>query len=376
MANFKRNETAKDFWKQVFAREARRQTASLWDPAYDPSKDDERTRAAYIDAGWSEEEAEWRVRAYHDAAAGAEEPNSGVNPGAQVMYKDLCRDVEAAMARFGLASHETVAHGIEPRIGPFAAKLNVVMTDESVITVGVHLFRYCGLIARAFTRTLWLNPYMWSAESYVSEEGAEYLAREPTLIRYWAYAYLSYAVTGTNLLAPFKPSRKHELILMEQVARSMEIFAIAHEYGHHHLNHGRSIAPGREHDEEFEADQFALRICREVERHAILMENPYLPSGAGGAILLLSLRTLGKVESLIAGSPAAERKTHPHADERVRRFDSVAALEPARFLQLKQFRDTAVRILNTVESFMIAAFQAADFKKLCESSDWKFRDQT
>lgn len=369
MVGFKRNETAKDFWRQVFAREAQREGAALWDPDYDPSQDNERARAAFRDAGWSEEETEQRLKDYHDIAAEAEEPNSGVNPGAQVIYKDLCRDVEAAMARLGLASHETVAHGIEPRIGPFAAKLNVVMTEESVITVGAHLFRYCGLVARAFTRTLWLNPYMWSAEDYLPKDGQLKLARAPELVRYWADAYLSYAATGTNVLAPFKPSRKHEVILMELIARSMETFAIAHEYGHHHLNHGRSVGSEGAHDEEFEADQFALRICREVEQYPVLAENPYLPSGAGGAILLLSLGTLRKIESLIASSHRAGRESHPDAHERVRRFDSVAILQPAEFAQLKGFRDTAVRIMDTVESFMLLAFQSADFRKLCGRSE-------
>jgi len=55
------------------------------------------------------------------------------------------------------------------------------------------------------------------------------------------------------------------LLLFEQVAQSMEVFAIAHEYGHHHFDHGRQI--GRDpHQEEIDADKFALRISYEIER--------------------------------------------------------------------------------------------------------------
>jgi hypothetical protein len=52
---------------------------------------------------------------------------------------------------------------------------------------------------------------------------------------------MSYAVTGTNILVPFRPATKVEVLLFEQIARAMEIFAIAHEYGHHHHAHGRRL---------------------------------------------------------------------------------------------------------------------------------------
>jgi hypothetical protein len=374
MSRVKRNETAKDFWKQVFAREAQREDAALWDPAYDPSPDEKRLREAFRGAGWTEEETEQRIREHNEAIARAPEPNSGVNPLAQVMYRELCVDVEAAMDRLHRTSHETVAHGIEPRIGPFASKMNVVMTEESVITVGVHLFRYCGLIARAFARTLMLNAYLWSDDRYRKEDGRACLAHAPHVVRYWLDVYLSYALTGTNILVPFKPSGKHEVILMEQVARSMEIFAIAHEYGHHDRNHGRGIGSEAMHAEEFEADQFALRICWEVERRPVLGQNPYLPSGAGGAILLMSVATLRKIESLVAGSQTAKRDTHPDPLERIARFDAVALLQPSEFQWLKEYRTTAMRIMVVVEEFMLRALATADFRKLRALSEWKFRD--
>jgi hypothetical protein len=45
------------------------------------------------------------------------------------------------------------------------------MTDQSVVTVGAFLFRFCGLIARAFTQTLLLAPAFWESGTFTDEAG-------------------------------------------------------------------------------------------------------------------------------------------------------------------------------------------------------------
>jgi hypothetical protein len=367
--HIKKNAAARDLWNQIFCRLKEREDATLWDPNYDRSRDRTRLRKAFREAGWSEAEAEERIRFHDDFDAQAPEPASGINPGAQVLYQKLWTDIEAAMDRLGLQSHHTVMHGIEPLGGPFATKTNVIMTNESIITVGAHLFRFCGLIARAFFRTLWLNPYFWSSDNYDKLEGELQLVEDSDLSLYWIYSYLSYALTGTNAYAPFKPAKRHE-ISFEQIARAMEIFAISHEYGHHDKNHGRGIDLQDSHAEEFEADQFALRICQEVERYPVLFANPYLPSGAGGAILLMAMETLRRVQQAIGTIDRPIVNTHPDVLTRIARFDSVAALQPAEFLRLKNFRTTAVRIMSAAETIMFNLVSPEDFAKLREFAVW------
>ena len=82
-------------------------------------------------------------------------------------------------------------------------------------------------------------------------------------------------------------------------------------YGHHHLNHGRSLDADPK-LEEFDADRFALRIGFEVEEHVpLIAPNPYLSSGAGGIVMLLALKTLREFEEDFLGVPAAQAETHP-----------------------------------------------------------------
>lgn len=108
---------------------------------------------------------------------------------------------------------------------------------------------------------------------------------------------------------------------MEQVARAMEIFAVAHECGHHHLDQADPRA------EEFAADAFALRISDEVEKQPVIPEKPNLLSGAGALILLMSLDPPRAVEDAMGAKPV-ETGTHPAVTERIERFETIRLLSP------------------------------------------------
>jgi len=261
------------------------------------------------------------------------------------------------MDRLKFDSHAKVARGVEPRAWAYAAKVNLVLTDQSIITVSAFLFRFCGLIARAFTRTLLLDPSCWDEKRFDQRFIMKRLRDEPELVRYWMRIYFSFAVTGTHVFVPFKPARPHELLLFEQIARAMELFVIAHEYGHHHHSHGKQLdaAP---HAEEFEADQFALRICYEIERYPLFLANPYLSSGAGGVIILTALEALHQIEDLMGVKRTGIIDTHPNTASRIARFNSVAVLKPAEFENLNGFRTAAGRVMRVVNSILLPALKA------------------
>jgi hypothetical protein len=350
------NAAATDLWQQVFKRLTSAEDAALIDPTYDPTLDREKMAAALREAGWSEAEIEERHKAETEHYRNAPVTSPGINPGSEVFMQRLCHDVEQAMSRLGLSSQNKVATGIEPRLGPYAAKTNVVMTDESIITVGTHTFRYCGLIARAIARTIHLNPWSWEGEDFDEAKARRRIEKEPALIEYWMRIFASYALTGTNVHVPYRPANKNELMLFEQIARSMEIFAIAHEYGHHHLMHGKDISDDP-HAEEFAADQFALKICYEVENVPFLFPNPYLSSGTGGVALLESLNILRSVEGLLVDRTNALAGTHPETHLRIAKFDSVAIMRPTEFVVLRGFRLTCTRILSLVRSILLDALR-------------------
>ena len=353
----KANQAAKEIWEQVFARLAETDDAAVVDPDYDPAADEAKALQALKEAGWSDETIAKRMELHKAERASAPITSPGVNPHVEAHLARLCDDVEEAMDRLKLGSHAKVARGVEPRAWAYASKINVVMTDESVVTVSAFLFRFCGLIARAFTRTLMLNPYVWESKRFSEQEIHGYFRAAPEILRYWMQIYVSFALTGTHVFVPYKPARATEVMLFEQVARAMEIFVIAHEYGHHHFAHGKSL-DADPHLEEFEADQFALRISGELERTPLFFENPYLLSGAGGVVMLLALETLKEIASILGRKQRHAMGTHPAVDARIARFDSVAVLEPREFERLKNFRMAAARVMRSANAALLPALKA------------------
>lgn len=355
---------AADLWRQIFERAAADPFATVMDPNYDEASDRARFRQAMAVAGWTEPELDTFEDQRRARQASAPDTSPGVNRDVEAMMAQLAADIEAAMDRLGLKSHLRVARGVEPRGGPLAAKIGVIMTDESIVTVGSYLFRFCGLVGRAFARTLRLDPWLWESAGYKQESGNALLRSTPDLLLYWRRIYFSFAVTGTNIGVPLWLSTREEVMLMEQVARAMEIFAVAHEYGHHHLAHGKEIM-AEPHRQEFEADQFALRICDEVDRKPVIVENPYLVSGAGGVVLLMALETIRSIEELLGANPV-QGETHPKVADRVLRFDSVRLLQPAEFKSLKGFRVASSRIMALVSQAIVPTLAALPSPLLAE----------
>lgn len=353
----KNTDAASQLWPQIFERLAQDEYAAVVDPSHDPSDDDRRMRKGMRSAGWTDAQIDALLVAQEARQAAAPLTSPNVNPGVEAAFERLSEDVEAAMNRLGLTSQARVARGVEPRLGPFAAKINVTMTDESIVTVGAFLFRYCGLTARAFTRTLMLDPVFWQSDDWTEEKALALLAQRPALMWYWLRIQMSFAVTGTHILTSYEPSTPQEVMLMEQVARGMEIFAIAHEYGHHDLDHGRRLEDDPR-AEEFAADQFALRIGYEVERFPVVMKNPYLAGGAGGVVLLMALESLRHVGDTILARRAVVTNTHPAVSERIKRFDTVAVLQPKEFAYLQDFRRVASRIMSVVSKSTLRGARA------------------
>jgi hypothetical protein len=141
---------------------------------------------------------------------------------------------------------------------------------------------------------------------------------------------------------------------MEQVALSMEIFGLAHEYAHHALDHGRAILDRDDaHWEEYEADKLALDICSLVEaelRHTWIrghdLPNPYLWAGSGGILLLSSLETFRKVKDRVYLSRVYD--THPDFLDRSARIKVRFVMQPEKFSASLDFCGAVEDVLRCV----------------------------
>ncbi len=345
------NEAARDFWAQIFERAARDPNATLHEPDEESeAAQREITIRALTEDGWSEERIARRVeeKSFHGNLENANSP--GVGPGLEFKLKLLSDLVGKAISETGESSHEKVEVAIDPKAGVSASLTNVIMTDEGILSVSSFLFRWCGLVARAYTRTLIADIAHWTSKANDSATDQELILKHPNLVLYWFQIFVSFSGTGTHVLVPYRPSSPSEFHLFEQVACAMECFTIAHEFGHHVLGH-RGIDDDPK-VQEFQADAFAAKICEQLEFEPFpLLRNPYTRSGAGGSLMLLALEILNSFND-VTRKNASDTNMHPAASDRIAKISMRNLMQPKQLEMDREFNGTVTRIMNAVAAVM------------------------
>ncbi|MBX9589686.1 MAG: hypothetical protein K2X43_10295 [Hyphomonadaceae bacterium] len=368
-------EIAIDLWQQMLER-ARSNEWSTFDKSEPPTEQErEAAQRAFREAGWTDEEIAAHEEMDRKRLSSVPTTSEGVARTTEFGLEHLRSAIAAALPDF---DSDKVFFAVEPKAGPFISTVNVPMTDETIITVGTHFTRYCGLIARAYIRTINLNIFGVGVD--FDEAGLRRRLRQnPDLLLYWWHIFISYALTGTHILTPFKPSTRGEWAPMEQMAFAMEIFALAHEYGHHRLRHGRGIADeAQAKQEEFEADLFALKACERVEAAeryrwfaALELPNPYLSTGAGGVLLLGSLEMFRKVKDKLFKNRRFD--SHPNYAQRTSKIKNRSMLEPAKHASALDFIASAENILRCVQLELAPMMESFPYDRLVDGlpGDWE-----
>lgn len=344
---------AVDLWEQLLERAKSHEWSTFMDPEYEPTADRKRSEEALAGAGWSETEIRDIQLIYEGRLASAPSTSAGVAPHSELFLERTKRVVLAGLLKADRETAKTAHFAVEPKAGPFVSTVNVPMTDETVITMGTHFTRYCGLIAKAFLRTHW-KTLGANATDFQPEFVRLSLRQNPDLLLYWWQIFTSFAVTGTNMLVPFRPCSKLETLEMEQVALAMEVFGLAHEVGHHCQRHGRQLVDSADAiTEEFAADYFAAMACERAERTYEFFRaqrhdatNPYLWTGAGGILLLGSLEIYRKIKNKIYAGSSFD--THPDFAERAHRIRQLNILEPGVYWTRQEFCSCVENILSCV----------------------------
>lgn len=374
-------DAAKDLWRQMLDRAKDHDWSTFDDPEYQhPGFDDESKKKALLEAGWSEQHIELRNKVESERNGAAPVTSPGVARMTEASLFRLSQCVEKAGETIGAKNRDKVHFVVEPKAGPFISKINVLMTDESIISMGSFFTRYCGLISRAYVRTTLLCPNSAGAR-YDEDFLRKQLKRNPNLLFYWWRIFVSFALTGTHVLTEYKPSTKEEVILMEQMAFAMEIFGLSHEFAHHALDHGRALKSSQsQKDEEFEADAYALKLCEVVEVDqrfkwiaGVELPNPYLSTGAGAILLLGSLDIYRKVKDKMFDNKAYD--THPEFTDRSHRIRNRLVLQPDRFQSSQDFCASVENVLICVMAELAPFMKSYPYSALGNSSpgDWEVK---
>ena len=345
------NDAARDLWAQIFERAAADPNATLHKAdKKSEAAQRELTAKALKQAGWSEAEIARRNEA-EGFDGELEYVNSpGVGPGLEFKLKFLSDRIREAISETGETSHEKVEIAIDPKAGVSASLTNVIMTDQGILSVSSFLFRWCGLVARAYTRTLYADIAHWTSKMSDPATDRERLLECPDLVLYWFRIFVSFSGTGTHVLVPFRPSSPTEFHLFEQVAWSMEYFTVAHEFGHHVLEHRSTSADPMM--QEFQADAFAAKVCEQFELEPFpLLPNPYTRTGAGASLMLLALEILRAFEEPVSDGKARV-DTHPSPSDRIAKISTRNLMQPKQLEMDQEFNGTVIRIMSAVAGVM------------------------
>ncbi|KAB0566145.1 hypothetical protein [Brucella pituitosa] len=371
-----------DLWSQLLERARNNEWSSFDDPNHVVSDEDREARVhAYLASGWTREDARVFEEITHQKAMSSPITSPGVNRNSEVMLQRLVKALLAGLSPSDRRLAETAHFAVEPKAGPLVSTINVMMTDQTIIAMGTHFTRYCGLVARAYVRTC--NLLHWETGINFNEmELRRQLRRHPDLLLYWWRIFTSYALAGTHSLTEFRPSTREEVLLMEQMATAMEIFALAHELGHHIQSHGRQMGVDAK-AEEFAADLFAARLCEQIEGTKDYQEeiqgfrftNPYLWTGAGGILLLGSIEIFRKVKEKIFQNPRFD--THPEFAERAIKITQRNVLDTAIFHTRVEFCSSASNVLQCVLSELEPIMSVWPFAEMRARipDDWELAQQ-
>lgn len=227
--------------------------------------------------------------------------------------------VEAACRRAEVPIREGIAFGLQPALGLEASQLAVMGTEASIITVSQGFLPFCNLISKAVALSMAPDG---EGLSWDRDRVGAHLRDSPDVYRFWMQTLASYALTGAlNPGLPMPELTLPQQAMRFQVLKAMELFAVAHEYGHHVLRHGNSAGTDEVRDalqDEHDADSFS-RLIGITDGLNADPPNLITASGAGGVLMLggieLVRRAKACLESGVAKPPP--RETHPPLKERL-----------------------------------------------------------
>ena len=212
--------------------------------------------------------------------------------------------------------NNSVVSGMSPELGVAIGQTRVLdasrVTNVSIIRATASYFLFYNTIAKLLARSLLHD----GTKIIFNRELINNNVRSsPGLVTAWTMAVAQYAAFGRppenfRILLPKGPAMQTCVEMVD----AHDLFAVAHEYGHHALNHDtQQTGEDRTSNfrKEFDADYFSQFISQAVAR-SLLLSNRFALFGGGAVISLCANDILMRAKSVLSNGLVSYSASDSH----------------------------------------------------------------
>lgn len=286
----------------------------------------------------------------------------------------LVADVKVACQEVGLDASSFPPFATLPTKSVNALAVRPPGSSVSFLLFDGELLTFCHLISKIYAQAFPLgngNGNGWSSFACDNVSVANHVRRSPILVRRLSVILDAFIKTGYVGCTPPFPVDMASAALAQCLRRSMELFVVAHEFGHVYAGHLGPILPSlnvvtaarsisREHQMEFEADHVGLVLALTVQRAAGL-DVALSVAGIRLFFLVLDLADAYELGIRFGGKRkfvSVPSDSHPSNEQRWAMIESALSVIGVSEGEIKSAEDLSSQLGATTDTLLTAMLSA------------------